>query len=693
MRRRQLMGAGLSAMVTPIVTRMRGQGTDSEDAGAIAVERVVFDTYDGPGLATGLSESGDRVLFGFDDGNVLVYDADRSTDVIPITVDRSVTHVEVRDATDTAVIGWIDADGFAPLELSAREGSFVEWRDLWDLAVTPDAALTAVVSSPAASTGGVGVVDRDGTVVWETPFDDATGSSVAITDAGAYVAAGVTHYWEAGTAPTGQPGIRLYDDTGSESWRYDYDEAVLAVGVDAERELVVAGTDDGHTIVLDFEGDVVWQTDAHGGWVVLSDDGGTVVTAAPDGTLSALESTTGDERWTADIDLWPAGDFSVSVDGSRVFAADRDAAAFVVVDEGEPIWTVSHDIGPGFGALASDGGTWSTIVTDLEDETAHVAIYRAPDPVAEPDPSSDADQSTDEASDSSTEEDASDDTEDDPAADDDTPVSLTVVDFAIQGELASEEYITLRNTGESTLEMTGWTIRDRKDGGRVGTNASPFQFPNGFTLDPGADVTIYTGTGDSTADTLYWGYDGDFQIWREESDIVIVLDADGVVVLEQPIAAESSEGSDEVEEPDEGEESATDDSPETPEDPPTDDDPEVPEEPPTDDGPEGPEEPPTDEPEAPPADDEPEEPEETPTNPEEPEDPVDDPEEPEDTPTEPADEPEDPSTDDPEDPEEPAEAENPEESPDESGEQPEEPEETPVDSDADAGDENASGEV
>ncbi|WP_255291523.1 PQQ-binding-like beta-propeller repeat protein [Natrinema sp. CBA1119] len=109
-------------------------------------------------------------------------------------------------------------------------------------------------------------------------------------------------------------------------------------------------------MVLDVAGQVVWETAAIGGWLVLSDDGGTVVTADTDGTLYAIAAPTGEVRWRADIGMWPAADLSVSADGSCVFAADRGAGAFVVVDEGAPIWSASHDVGPGRGAIAADGG-------------------------------------------------------------------------------------------------------------------------------------------------------------------------------------------------------------------------------------------------------------------------------------------------------------------------------------------------
>ncbi|MDS0477069.1 hypothetical protein [Natrinema sp. 1APR25-10V2] len=156
-------------------------------------------------------------------------------------------------------------------------------------------------------------------------------------------------------------------------------------------------------------------------------------------------------------------------DGLHVFVADRGAGAFVVVNEGKTIWTESHDVGPGCGALAADGRTWSTIVVDLDTETARMAVYRTPDTAAEPEPTpaaSEPDELADTADDSA-------DGDDDPAPDDDgssdvggassDPDALEFVDYRILGERANEEYITLRNSGDSPLRMSGWTIRDRRE--------------------------------------------------------------------------------------------------------------------------------------------------------------------------------------------------------------------------------------
>ncbi|MFC7213481.1 lamin tail domain-containing protein [Saliphagus sp. GCM10025334] len=519
MRRRQLMEAGAS-MLAATVTARQHRPPASRVQTEVAIEQLVTATYDEPGLATGLSASGDVVVYGFDDGNVMIHDEERDGDVLPLAVDQAVSHVLVRESR-TAIVAWMDADLFGPLDLEDGDGALVEHRGLWDVDATADGERIASVSQPVDTVGSVGVADNQGTVMWSSTLEEATGYAVAMAENGEYVAVGAAHYGENGSEPTGRPGIRLYDDTGDELWRYDHDNDVLSVGISTAHEVVTAGTDDGRTTVLDLEGNLIWESHEYGGWIALSGDGETILTSEPDGTLVALESTTGEERWRADVDRWAGEDLSVSDDGSRCLLADRGEGEFTLVDEGETIWTESHDVGPGRGTLASDGSAWSTIVTDLEAESSLLEAYRDPEAISEYEPTTG-------------DEPASEEEDESPGGE--VSVSLELVDYYILGSDPDEEYITLQNTGEETLEMEGWILRDREDGGRVNVNLSPFVFPRGFTLEPSAEVTIVSGQGGDTDEILYWGQDQQ-QVWNEDSDIVIVQNAVEEEVFREEIAA------------------------------------------------------------------------------------------------------------------------------------------------------------
>jgi micrococcal nuclease len=90
-------------------------------------------------------------------------------------------------------------------------------------------------------------------------------------------------------------------------------------------------------------------------------------------------------------------------------------------------------------------------------------------------------------------------------------------------ENLNDEYVVFANTGESALELSGWTVADEAD--------HTYRFPTGFTLGGGERVTLYTGSGSPSATELYWGQDQ--AVWNNGGDTVIVSNADGEVILEE----------------------------------------------------------------------------------------------------------------------------------------------------------------
>jgi competence protein ComEC len=81
----------------------------------------------------------------------------------------------------------------------------------------------------------------------------------------------------------------------------------------------------------------------------------------------------------------------------------------------------------------------------------------------------------------------------------------------------AEEAVTLRNGGDAPVDLSGWTLRD--EAGHV------YRFPGGFVLEPGATVTVHTGSGTDGEDDLYWGAGG--PVWNNDGDTVVVTNADG----------------------------------------------------------------------------------------------------------------------------------------------------------------------
>ena len=105
--------------------------------------------------------------------------------------------------------------------------------------------------------------------------------------------------------------------------------------------------------------------------------------------------------------------------------------------------------------------------------------------------------------------------------------SIALTDYRVDApgddhENENGEYVMLTNVGSSTLELSGWTLSDAAD--------HRFRFPDGFALDPGASVTVYTGTGTDSSTERYWG--SDTAIWKNGGDTVVVTAEDGSVVLE-----------------------------------------------------------------------------------------------------------------------------------------------------------------
>jgi competence protein ComEC len=83
------------------------------------------------------------------------------------------------------------------------------------------------------------------------------------------------------------------------------------------------------------------------------------------------------------------------------------------------------------------------------------------------------------------------------------------------------ETVVFTNTGETALDLSGWTVRD--DSGRT------YTVPNGTSIAPGETLTLYTGSGTNTQTALYWGSNS--PIWNNDGDTVTVRTDDGTTVL------------------------------------------------------------------------------------------------------------------------------------------------------------------
>ncbi|WP_254535018.1 lamin tail domain-containing protein [Halomarina litorea] len=90
----------------------------------------------------------------------------------------------------------------------------------------------------------------------------------------------------------------------------------------------------------------------------------------------------------------------------------------------------------------------------------------------------------------------------------------------------NDEYVVFENTGEETIDLSGWTVSD--ESGRT------YTFPDGTTLGPGEQLTLRTGSGSNTAAEHYWGAAG--PVWNNDGDTVTVETANGSRVLTEAYA-------------------------------------------------------------------------------------------------------------------------------------------------------------
>ncbi|UPM44399.1 alkaline phosphatase D family protein [Halocatena salina] len=91
-----------------------------------------------------------------------------------------------------------------------------------------------------------------------------------------------------------------------------------------------------------------------------------------------------------------------------------------------------------------------------------------------------------------------------------------------------EEYVILRNTGDTTVDCSGFRL------GFEGWESQFYTFDE-FTLDAGQTVTVRNGTGKDTASTRYTGFD-DPVLNDSSPDLVIVANDDGIVLDEASYA-------------------------------------------------------------------------------------------------------------------------------------------------------------
>jgi len=83
-----------------------------------------------------------------------------------------------------------------------------------------------------------------------------------------------------------------------------------------------------------------------------------------------------------------------------------------------------------------------------------------------------------------------------------------------------EEWVVLKNTGNYTVNMTGWKIKNRN-------YKDSYTFPD-FYLKAGSSVKIHTGKGWDTEEHLFMNRAASF--WDNDIDIITVFDSEGKLI-------------------------------------------------------------------------------------------------------------------------------------------------------------------
>lgn len=79
------------------------------------------------------------------------------------------------------------------------------------------------------------------------------------------------------------------------------------------------------------------------------------------------------------------------------------------------------------------------------------------------------------------------------------------------------EYVSIFNSGYSTVNMTGWYIRD--DG------LNRYDFPTNFNIASKKIIRLWTKSGQNTTSDLYWG--SAVEVWNDVSECAYLRDNSG----------------------------------------------------------------------------------------------------------------------------------------------------------------------
>ena len=115
---------------------------------------------------------------------------------------------------------------------------------------------------------------------------------------------------------------------------------------------------------------------------------------------------------------------------------------------------------------------------------------------------------------------------------DEEPVEITEIQANAPGsdsENLNGEFVTLQNTGDTAIDMSGFILSFEGGGGQNYTFGD-------FTLEAGGTVTVRNGSGEDTDSTLYTGFSGAI-LNNGSPDLVVIANDEGIILDQESYPA------------------------------------------------------------------------------------------------------------------------------------------------------------
>src|SRR5699024_4841205 len=106
------------------------------------------------------------------------------------------------------------------------------------------------------------------------------------------------------------------------------------------------------------------------------------------------------------------------------------------------------------------------------------------------------------------------------------PFEVTTIHADAEGddrENLNDEYLVLENTGSTSLDVSGWTVKDG--------SSREYTISSGTVIEAGETLTLHTGEGTDAGNDLYWGSGS--AIWNNGGDTITVTNAQDEQVLKE----------------------------------------------------------------------------------------------------------------------------------------------------------------